>query len=135
MEAVTSRMKHRFNWKVEPEWVVFTPGVVSALHAAVKAFTHPGDDVIIQEPVYRPFWSAITANGCSVVNNQLRLINGRYEIDFEDLASKFTPRAWGMMPSTSRIRMMILCNPHNPVGRVWSKEELTRTGEIVIGTP
>ncbi len=132
IEAVIGRMKQKYDWKIEPEWVVFTPGVVPALHAAVKAFTHPGDDVIIQEPVYRPFSSAITANGCSVVNNQLRLINGRYEIDFEDLASKFTPRAWGMMPSTSRIRMMILCNPHNPVGRVWSKEELTRMGEIVI---
>ncbi len=132
IEAVTDRMKRKFGWDIKPEWVVFTPGVVPALHVAVKAFTHPGDEVIIQEPVYHPFWPAITANGCSVVNSQLRLINGRYEIDYEGLESGFRPRAWGIMPSTSRIKMMILCNPHNPVGRVWSKEELSRMGEIVI---
>ncbi len=132
IEAVTDRMRLKFGWEVKPEWIVFTPGVIPALHAAIKAFTHSGDEVIIQGPVYHPFWSAITDNGCSVVNNQLKLNNGHYEIDFEDLESKFHPRIWGMRPSTSRIKMMILCNPHNPVGRVWSKSELTRMGEIVI---
>ena len=132
IEAVVNRMKQKYNWKVEPEWVVFTPGVVPALHAAVKAFTHPGDEVIIQGPVYRPFWSTIAANGCSAVNNQLKLINRRYEIDFEDLLSKFDSRTGGMTPSAPRIRLMLLCHPHNPVGRVWTKEELGRLGEIVI---
>ncbi len=131
-EAVVGRMRGKYGWRVEPEWVVFTPGVVPALHAAVKAFTHPGDEVVIQEPVYHPFSSAISANGCCVVNNQLKLINGRYEIDFEDLQGKFAPRAWGMLPVPSRIKMMILCNPHNPVGRVWTRDELNNMGEIVL---
>ncbi len=132
IEAVTGRMKRKLGWEVKPEWIVFTPGVIPALHGAIKAFTHPGDEIIIQGPVYHPFWAAITDNGCSAVNNQLKLNNGHYEIDFEDLKSKFRPRVWGMRPSASRIKMMILCNPHNPVGRVWSKSELTRMGEIII---
>ncbi len=131
-EAVIDRMKQKYDWKVEPEWVVFTPGVVPALHAAVMAFTHHGDEVIIQEPVYHPFSSAITANGCTVVNNQLKLTNGRYAIDFEDLESKFRPRTGGMTLATPRIRLMLLCHPHNPVGRVWTEEELRRMGEIII---
>ncbi len=132
IEAVTGRMKRKLDWEVKPEWIVFTPGVIPALHGAIKAFTYPGDEILIQGPVYHPFWSAITDNGCSVVNNQLKLNNGHYEIDFEDLESKFRPRVWGMRPSTSRIKMMILCNPHNPVGRIWSKSELTKMGEIII---
>ncbi|MDO8716552.1 MAG: MalY/PatB family protein [Dehalococcoidales bacterium] len=123
IEAVVDRMKKKYGWKIDPEWVVFTPGVVPALNAAVKAFTRPGDKVILQGPVYHPFWSAITANGCRVANNELKLTNGRYEIDFKDLASKScSPRA----------KLMLLCHPHNPVGRVWSREELSRMGEIVL---
>ncbi len=132
IEAVTSRMKRKFGWEVKPEWIVFTPGVVPALNATVKAFTHPGESVLIQEPVYHPFSAAITNNGCCIVNNQLKLTNGRYEIDFDGLENEFRPKVSGMSASTPRIRMMILCNPHNPVGRVWSKSELTKMGEIVI---
>ena len=123
IEAVVDRMKNKYDWKVAPEWVVFTPGVVPALNAAVKAFTHPGDEVVLQGPVYHPFWSAITANGCCVANNGLKLTGGRYEIDFKDLASK---------SCSPRTKLMLLCHPHNPVGRVWSREELTRMGEIVL---
>ncbi|MBI2851578.1 MAG: putative C-S lyase [Chloroflexi bacterium] len=132
VEAVIERMKRKYDWKIEPEWVVFTPGVVSALHASVKAFTHPDDEVIIQEPVYGPFRSSVTANGCAVVNNQLKLINGHYEVDFDDLERRFRLRAGGMGHVSPRIRLMILCHPHNPVGRVWTREELTRMGETVI---
>ncbi len=131
IEAVVDRMQRKYDWKIEPEWVVFTPGVTSALHVAVKAFTCTGDDVIVQEPVYYPFFPAIRNNGCHIANNQLRLIHGHYEIDFDELESKFNPKA-GMMPSPSRARMMILCNPHNPVGRVWTREELIRMGEIIL---
>ena len=131
IEAVVNRMQQKYNWGIEPEWIVFTPGVIPALHVAVRAFTHPGDEVVIQEPVYYPFWSAITDNGCSVVNNTLELIGGHYEANFEDLERKFVPRV-RMVPSPSRAKMMILCSPHNPVGRVWTKEELVRMGEIVI---
>jgi len=131
IEAVVDRMQRNYDWKIKPEWVVFTPGVTPALHAAVKAFACPGDDVIVQEPVYYPFFPAIRNNGCHIANNQLRLTNGHYEIDFDELEGKFNPKA-GMMPLASRTRMMILCSPHNPVGRVWTREELTRMGEIIL---
>ena len=67
VEAVVDRMQRKFNWKIKPEWIVFTPGVVPALNAAMKAFTHPGDEVILQGPVYYPFWSAVALNGCQAV--------------------------------------------------------------------
>jgi cystathionine beta-lyase len=130
-EAIINRMWQRYHWKIEPEWIVFTPGVVPALNVAVRAFTRPGDEVILQSPVYTPFWSAVTNNGCQVANNELKLINGHYEIDFADLESKFSPRG-EMMPSPPRVKLMILCSPHNPVARVWTREELTRMGEIVL---
>ncbi len=131
-EAVVDRMKRKFNWTIKPEWVVLTPGVIPALHVAVRAFTRPGDEIILQEPVYYPFFPVVTAAGCQIINNQLKLINGRYEMDFEDLENKFKPRA-GMRPAPGRVKAIILCNPQNPVGRLWNKEELTRMGEIVIG--
>ncbi|NQU64212.1 MAG: pyridoxal phosphate-dependent aminotransferase [SAR324 cluster bacterium] len=131
-DAVVWRMKRKYNWEVNPAWIVLTPGVVPALNAAVKAFTVPGDHVVHQDPVYYPFWSVIQNNGCQVANNALQLSRGRYEIDFADLQSKFEPRQQ-MNPLPQRTRMMILCNPHNPVGRVWSRDELLRMGEIVVG--
>jgi len=132
IEAVVKRMKRKFDWTIQPEWVVITPGVVSALYAAIKAFTIPGDRVIHQDPIYYPFWSIIENNGCQVANNPLRLVGNRYEIDFDDLESKFQPTQL-MVPTPSRVKAMLLCNPHNPVGRVWTEAELRRMGEIVIG--
>jgi cystathionine beta-lyase len=130
-EAVTDRLMRKFNWKVEPEWVVFTPGVIPALSTAVKALTHPGDEIILQEPVYFPFFSVVKDNGCQVATNQLKLNSGRYEMDFADLESKFEPR--GVMGfGGNRIKAVILCNPHNPVGRLWGREDLTRLGEIML---
>ena len=131
IEAVVDRMQRKFDWKIEPEWIVFTPGVVPALHIAVRSLTHPGDEIILQEPVYYPFFPAIRSSGCQVVTNNLRLSNDRYEMDYADLESKFLPKT-GMMPMPNRIKALILCNPQNPVGRHWSKEEITRLGEIVI---
>jgi cystathionine beta-lyase len=132
IESVVDRMQRKFGWQIKPEWVVFTPGVIPALSIAVRALTHPGDEVILQEPVYYPFFSVVTASGCRIANNQLRLCQGRYEVDYEDLESQFHPRP-GMHPVPSQVKTMIICNPHNPVGRVWNCEELTRMGEIVIG--
>lgn len=132
IEVIIDRMQRKFNWKIQPEWIVFTPGVVPALSIAVRAFTHPGDEIILQEPVYYPFFQAVTLSGCHRVNNGLILINGRYEMDFEDLQSKFQPKM-GMRTMHSRAKAIIFCNPQNPVGRLWTKEELTRMGEIVIG--
>ncbi len=130
-EIIVDRMERKFNWKIKPEWIVFTPGVVPALNVAIRSLTHPGDEVIIQEPVYYPFFPAVTNSGCQIVNNGLKRIKDRYEMDFEDLESKFLPRL-GMVPTSRRIKAMVLCNPHNPVGRLWNREELTRLGEIVL---
>ncbi len=131
-EAVVERMERKYHWEIQPEWVVFTPGVVPALNAAVRAVTHPGDGIILQEPIYYPFFSAVKASGCHIDNNGLKLVNGRYEMDYDDLRAKFSLQT-GMGASARRNKAIILCNPHNPVSRLWNKEEITRMGEIVIG--
>ncbi len=133
IEAIVERLKRKFNWQIEPEWIVFTPGVVPALNIAVRSLTHPGDDIVLQEPVYYPFFSVVKQNGCQVLTNQLKLSNGRYEIDFVDLERKFGPRI-GMRDTPGRARAIILCNPHNPIGRLWNEEELKRVGDIAIGS-
>ena len=131
IQSVVDRMWDKYAWKIKPEWVVFTPGVVPALNITVRMLTHPGDEIILQEPVYYPFFPAVTFSGCQIVNNQLKLINGCYEMDYEDLEHQFHARI-GMFPVPSRIKAIMLCNPHNPVGRLWSKEELTKLGDIAI---
>ncbi len=127
--SVVERFQRKFDWKIKPEWIVFTPGVVSALSVGVRALTHSGDEVILQVPVYHPFFPAVTYSGCQIVNNGLKLVNGRYEMDYNDLESKFIPKA--NIPQ-HRVKAIILCNPHNPVGRLWNREELIRMGEVVI---
>lgn len=119
-DAVIYWMKHRHRWEVQKNWITFTPGIVPALNMLVRALTHPGDKVIIQYPIYPPFFNAVMNNGCHVVSNPLKFDGTKYVMDFEDLEKKFDPR----------VKLMILCSPHNPVGRVWTKEELTRLGEI-----
>lgn len=131
IQSVVDRMWDKYAWKIKSEWIVFTPGVVPALNIAVRMLTHPGDEIILQEPVYYPFFPAVTSSGCQIVNNQLKLINGRYEMDYEDLEHQFHARI-GMLPVPNRIKAIMLCNPHNPVGRLWSKEELTKLGDIAI---
>ena len=128
LHAVVHRMQQRYGWKVKAEWIVFTPGVIPAVSAAVRAFTHPGDEVILQDPVYHPFWSLVSQAGCVTASNPLKLIDGRYEMDLEDLDRRFTRRG----NTRPRVRAMIVCSPHNPVGRVWTREELLRAGTIVI---
>jgi cystathionine beta-lyase len=113
----------RFRWRIEPDWIVKTPGVVTALHIAVRAFTAPGDGVIIQQPVYYPFSSAVQSTGRTLVISELVLRDGRYQIDFDDFEAKV---------AAGRVKLFILCSPHNPVGRVWTEEELTRLGEICL---
>ncbi|MFC1951639.1 MalY/PatB family protein [Chloroflexota bacterium] len=130
--AVVDRLGSKYNWRVEPEWVVFTPGVIPAISTAVTSLTHPGDEIILQEPVYYPFFPAVRLSGCQIATNELKLTDGRYEMDFEDLESKFQPRK-GMHDIPSRVKAIILCNPHNPVGRFWSREDLIKLGDIVVG--
>ncbi|MFA5321722.1 MAG: MalY/PatB family protein [Smithella sp.] len=131
IQSIIDRVWNKYAWKIKAEWIVFTPGVVPALNVAVRTLTHPGDEIILQEPVYYPFFPAVTSSGCQIVNNQLKLINGHYEMDYEDLEHQFEARI-GIIPAPHRIKAIILCNPHNPVGRLWSKEELTRLGEIAV---
>ena len=120
-DAAISWMRERHGWRIQKDWLVFCPGVVPALNMAVQAFTRPGGGVIIQQPVYYPFMRSILANGRRIVNNPLRLSGGRYEMDFEDLACK------AREPDAT---LMILCSPHNPVGRVWTRHELEQLGTI-----
>jgi cystathionine beta-lyase len=132
-KAVVGRMKRRFDWKIKPEWVVYTPGIIPALSIAVRTLTRPGDEIILQEPVYYPFFHVVTGGGCQIAHNRLKLSRGRYRMDFADLEDKFRPPTGMLMPTHSRVKALILCNPHNPIGRVWGRGELTRLGEIVIG--
>jgi cystathionine beta-lyase len=132
-EAVVDRVRRKFGWQIEPEWVVYTPGVISALHMAVRSLTRPGDAVVLQEPVYYPFFPVVKENGCQVATNELKLSRGRYHMDFDDLRSKFRPGA-GMGDVPNRVKALILCNPQNPIGRLWGKKELAQLGEIALGS-
>jgi len=122
-EAVVTWMRKRHGWEIAPEWICTTPGVVPALNMLVRAFVAPGERVLIQRPVYYPFFGAIENNGAEMVVNPLVYENGRYRMDFGDLEEK---------ARDPRVRLAILCSPHNPVGRVWTADELTRFGEICL---
>ncbi|GGJ25584.1 MalY/PatB family protein [Paenibacillus hunanensis] len=120
-EALQSWMRSKHGWEIQKDWVVFTPGVVASLNFAVHTFTEPGDRVMIQTPVYPPFYSVITGHGREVVENPLQRDEaGRYTMDFEHLERTLD----------SSIKMFILCSPHNPIGRVWTREELERLEEL-----
>lgn len=119
--AVHSWFLRRFGWKVQKEWMMQTPGVVFALAAAVRTFTEKGDAILIQRPVYYPFTRVIEQNERVVVNSPLIYEGESYRIDFTDFEEKIV---------SHNVKMFILCNPHNPVGRVWTKEELRSMGEI-----
>jgi cystathionine beta-lyase len=119
-EALIGWMKKRHGWEIRREWILTSPGVVSSLHATVMAFAQAGEGVIVQPPVYFPFFSAVTSTGRRLLQNPLRLDNGRYTIDFEHLEQSAAEGA----------RLLLLCSPHNPVGRVWSREELAEVLRI-----
>lgn len=123
-EVVRDWMVKHHDWHPEEEWLVKTPGVVTALAMAVKAYTEPGDAVLIQLPVYYPFSEVIADNGRCVVSNTLyRGEDNRYHIDFEDFERQIVEH---------KIKLFFLCSPHNPVGRVWTAEELIRLGDICL---
>lgn len=123
LTAVRGWFRRRFDWDFDAEAIQVAPGVVPALGVLLRALTGPGDGVLIQPPVYYPFSKMITANGRRVVANPLKCLEGRYLIDWEDLEKKVAA------PETT---MMILCSPHNPVGRVWTPEELERTARLCL---
>ncbi len=122
-EAVVNWMRKRHGWEIAPEWICTTPGVVPALNLLVRTFAAPGERVLIQRPVYYPFFSAIENNGAETVVSPLVYEDGRYRMDFDDLEEK---------ASDPRVKLAILCSPHNPIGRVWTADELTRFGEICL---
>jgi cystathionine beta-lyase len=120
-DAVISWIRRRYGWLAERDWIVLTPGVVPAVNMLIQSFVKPGEKVLVQRPVYYPFFDAINNNGAEIVSNSLLYEDGRYSMDFDDLAQKAADPA---------VTMAILCSPHNPVGRVWTAEELARFGQI-----
>ncbi|MEN8614072.1 MalY/PatB family protein [Dehalogenimonas sp. THU2] len=131
VRAIIERIERKYNWRVKAEWLVFTPGVIPALAAALRAFTHPGDAVVINDPVYHPFWSLVPNAGCRIAASPLKMIDSKYEMDFDDLKRRFAPPGPGFL-AAPQPKAMILCNPHNPVGRVRTQEELVEVGRIAI---
>ena len=122
-DSIINWVKRRHAWDIKKDWIVFSPGIVPGINLIVNALTEPQDKVILQTPVYYPFYGAIENNGCTILKNPLKFENGRYEMDFEDLEEKF---------KDPKVKLMILCSPHNPTGRVWTKDELTKLGELCI---
>lgn len=122
-KAVTDWFARRHGWTIQRDWMIYTSGVVPAVSAVIKALTQPGDKVLVQTPVYNCFFSSIRNNGCGMVDNTLVYADHTYTIDFPGLEQKI---------SDPSVKVMLLCNPHNPAGRVWTRDELTRIGEICI---
>ena len=121
-QSIINWMQHRHNWQIERNWIVNTPGIVPALNFAIQSYTDPGDRILIQTPVYDPFFQGIISNGRKVVTSPLKIVLNHYEMDFVDLETKLK----------QDIKIMILCSPHNPVGRVWTRQELINLSELCI---
>ncbi|MEX2462454.1 MAG: MalY/PatB family protein [Paenibacillaceae bacterium] len=122
LSAITSWFDRRHHWQINPNWITDSPGIVTSLSLAVELFSEPGSSVIIQSPVYYPFYDVIRMNGRQIAKNPLVQINGRFEIDFDHLE--------GLMQDGAKL--LLLCNPHNPGGRVWERQELLRLGELSL---
>ncbi|MBS4200143.1 pyridoxal phosphate-dependent aminotransferase [Bacillus sp. FJAT-49732] len=118
--AIINWISKRHQWDIKPSWLLYSPGVVPSIGMAIRAFTEVGDKVMLQSPVYTPFFNMIESNMREVVNSPLVLKDGRYEIDFVDFEEKLK----------SGVKLFLLCSPHNPAGRVWSKEELMKIAEL-----
>jgi cystathionine beta-lyase len=121
-QSIVNWLKRRHNWEIKPEWISFSPGVVAGLTLAIEAFSKPGDGVIVQPPVYFPFFDSVKGTGREMIENPLRLENGRYYFDLEDLKRKITPTT----------RLLLLSNPHNPGGTAWNEKELTELAKICL---
>lgn len=118
--SIIGWMQRRHNWSIKKEWISFSPGVVAGLTCAIKAFSNPGDGVVVQPPVYSPFFSCVEGTGREIVRNPLIIKNNRYTFDFHNLKSQINKKT----------RLLLLCNPHNPGGMVWKNEELEELGSI-----
>ncbi|HSV56830.1 MAG TPA: MalY/PatB family protein [Magnetospirillaceae bacterium] len=113
-------VRRRYGWEIRRDWICYAPGVVPAINLAILAYTQPGDKVVIQSPVYHPFGASVVNNGRRLLDSPLRLVDGRYRMDLEDLERRID----------ARTKLLILCNPHNPVGRVWTRPELKALADI-----
>ena len=122
-ESTINWVKKRHGWELKPEWIVFATGIVPVFNTMIQAFTAVGDEIIIQRPVYHPFGFAVEDNDRVISDNSLIYEDGRYRIDFEDLERR---------AASPKAKIMIFCNPHNPVGRVWTKEDLVQVAEICL---
>ncbi|MDP4085669.1 MAG: MalY/PatB family protein [Bacillota bacterium] len=121
-QAIQEWLKKRHKWEIQPNWLLYCSGVVQAISTAIQTFTNLGDKILLQAPIYTPFFEMIEKNGRSVVNSPLQLVNGRYEIDFNGFENELK----------NGCKLFLLCNPHNPTGRVWTKEELMKMGELCL---
>jgi cystathionine beta-lyase len=121
-QSIVGWLKRRHNWEIKPEWISFSPGVVAGLTIAIEALSNPGDGVIIQPPVYFPFFDSVKGTNREMIENPLRLENGRYYFDFDDLKRKITPKT----------KILLLSNPHNPGGMAWNEKELTELARICL---
>lgn len=121
-QSIKNWLDRRHGWKIEQDWIVYSPNVVIALASVILSMTKPGDKIVVQPPVYFPFFHVVEGNSRTMVENPLKEIDGRYHFDFEDLKNKIDKDT----------KMLLLCNPHNPGGMVWTKEELTELGRICI---
>lgn len=122
-EAVMGWFARRHGWTIDRQWMIYTSGVVPAVSAVIKALTRPGDKVVLQTPDYNCFFSSIRNNECTLVSNPLKRVGNTYVMDYDDLDAKLADPA---------VKLLVLCNPHNPVGRVWHRDELVRLGEMCI---
>ncbi len=120
-QSVVDWVKRRHNWEIEKEWIVFSPGIVPALNLAVQAFTQPGDGVLVQPPVYFPFFRVVEHHGCKLLQNQLLRQNRAYTVDFDDFEQK-----------ARQAKIFLLSSPHNPVGKCFTRDELRKMGEICL---
>jgi len=121
-QSVMDWTERRYGWSIGREWLTFTPGIVPAVNLTIMGLTEPGDKIMIQPPVYFPFFQAVRKNKRKLVENRLLLSNGRYHIDMEDFEEQLK----------SGVKLFILCNPHNPGGSVWTREELKTMGELCV---
>ena len=122
-KSIISWFERRHQWHIERDWIIYTSGVVPAISAVIKALTEPGDKVLVQTPVYNCFFSSIRNNGCTTAENALVRKGNSYEIDFDDFERQ---------AADEKTKVFLLCNPHNPAGRVWTPEELSRMNDICL---
>jgi Bifunctional PLP-dependent enzyme with beta-cystathionase and maltose regulon repressor activities len=122
-ESLQEWIQRRYGVEVQTSWMTGIPGVIPGIHVAIEAYTSPGERVLIQTPVYHPFFHAVENRGRQVVRSSLVEQNGHYEMDWDDLANKL---------SDPRVKLMLLCSPHNPIGRVWTRQELVRLGTLCV---